>query len=185
MKILKKQPIYPARNILSINKLYYGGTDVAEKPDLRRLGEPKDFGWGFYCTTIEEQARQWASEKSSQRGVPGVVSVYTWNPIVLNTLRCLEFEDMATEEGVQKWAECCVMNKISQEQSHDFDIIAGSLAFYEFHAMLFGWAHDPSDELFEAIKREIKHSSNLATQQIVFCTKKAIDVLTFQSSYSV
>ena len=36
--------------------LYHGGPAVVEMPDIRKAKFNKDFGFGFYCTMIREQA---------------------------------------------------------------------------------------------------------------------------------
>jgi hypothetical protein len=47
-----------------------------EYPEIRKHKFTKDFSWGFYCTTIEEQAQKWASKFKTS-----IVSVYKLNNI--------------------------------------------------------------------------------------------------------
>ncbi|MCL2417368.1 MAG: DUF3990 domain-containing protein [Bacteroidales bacterium] len=42
-------------------KIYHGGYTVVEIPEMRQSKFPKDFGDGFYCTELEEQAVRWAN----------------------------------------------------------------------------------------------------------------------------
>lgn len=37
-------------------KVYHGGSIAIEKPEILKSKFPKDFGEGFYCTKIVEQA---------------------------------------------------------------------------------------------------------------------------------
>lgn len=43
--------------------LYHGSNVVVENPQILISGFYKDFGYGFYCTNIEKQARKWALTK--------------------------------------------------------------------------------------------------------------------------
>ncbi len=50
--------------------LYHGTNTIVRNPEVRIAGYNKDFGFGFYCTRFEHQARRWAISKKS----PHVVS---------------------------------------------------------------------------------------------------------------
>lgn len=180
--------IYTAKNILSFNQLFHGSDIEVKKPDLiRRSRLRKDFGFGFYCTNIKEQAERWAREGKGRTS--GVVTVYTWNPSVLNTLKCLEFQDIASKEGLEAWLNTIIRNRRKDAKSHDFDIIAGPMADDFIWSVVEEYVSAENDgedltDYFESVK-EAALKFNRPTQQIVFCTQKAIDVLTFQSSYTV
>ena len=40
--------------------VYHGGYTAVEHPQIRIGRNTKDFGTGFYCTVIKEQAQRWA-----------------------------------------------------------------------------------------------------------------------------
>lgn len=40
--------------------VYHGSGDIVESPEIRKSRYTKDFGAGFYCTVIREQAERWA-----------------------------------------------------------------------------------------------------------------------------
>lgn len=44
-------------------RLYHGTNTVVTKPEIRIVGFTKDFGYGFYCTEYERQAKRWAVSK--------------------------------------------------------------------------------------------------------------------------
>lgn len=52
--------------------LFHGSNAIVEQPEIRVYGHFKDFGYGFYCTRIEQQAKKWALTKGSKH----VVSLY-------------------------------------------------------------------------------------------------------------
>ena len=45
---------------MAIMTVYHGGYQAVEKPEIRKGRNTKDFGTGFYCTIIKEQAQRWA-----------------------------------------------------------------------------------------------------------------------------
>ena len=62
--------------------LFHGSEQIVEAPDLS-LGSPhNDYGRGFYCTSIEEMAKEWACKN----GTNGFVNRYTVNGKGLKTL---------------------------------------------------------------------------------------------------
>ena len=40
--------------------VYHGGYKPVKEPEIRVGRNTKDFGNGFYCTIIKEQAQRWA-----------------------------------------------------------------------------------------------------------------------------
>ncbi|MDR3296056.1 MAG: DUF3990 domain-containing protein [Clostridiales Family XIII bacterium] len=42
-------------------KVYHGGYRPVEMPELRSSRWNKDFGKGFYCTELQEQAERWSA----------------------------------------------------------------------------------------------------------------------------
>ena len=53
--------------------LYHGSRVVVEQPEIRIQKFHKDFYWGFYCTSYEQQALRWAT----RFGKAGVVNSMT------------------------------------------------------------------------------------------------------------
>ncbi len=52
--------------------VYHGGYTAVKKPKIIKGKNTKDFGPGFYCTIIREQAERWAMRYDTP-----VVSTYT------------------------------------------------------------------------------------------------------------
>ena len=44
---------------MGIMTVYHGGYQPVEHPEIRTGKNTKDFGTGFYCTIIKEQAQMW------------------------------------------------------------------------------------------------------------------------------
>lgn len=45
---------------MAIMTVYHGGYTPVKDPEIRIGRNTKDFGNGFYCTIIKEQAQRWA-----------------------------------------------------------------------------------------------------------------------------
>lgn len=75
---------------MAIMTVYHGGYQALEKPEIRKGRNTKDFGTGFYCTIIKEQAQRWARRYDTK-----VVSVYDVR--LKSNLKIKEFKDMTEE----------------------------------------------------------------------------------------
>src|SRR5699024_1862760 len=70
--------------------VYHGSYMSVEHPQIRIGRNTKDFGIGFYCTIIKEQAQRWAKRYDTK-----IVSIYE---VRLNTnLKIKEFREMSDE----------------------------------------------------------------------------------------
>lgn len=89
--------------------VYHGGYTTIQTPAIIIGRNTKDFGPGFYCTVIREQAERWAKRYNTP-----VVSSYT---VRLHAdLKILEFQTM-TEAWLDFIINC--RNGIL----HDYDIV--------------------------------------------------------------
>ena len=88
--------------------LYHGSSFKVEKPKILTSGFYKDFGYGFYCTNIEKQAKRWAIVKGKRH----VVNVYSYEEN--KELNILNFNDM-TEE----WLDFVINCRRGIEHSYD------------------------------------------------------------------
>ena len=148
--------------------IYHGSNVVVERPQLIVSGFYKDFGYGFYCTKFEKQARKWALTKRSA----SFVSIFNYIPN--NNLKVLSFP-MMTEEWLDFVVSC------RRGISHDYDIVEGPMADDQI------WDY-VEDFMEGVITREafwvlakFKHP----THQIVFCTQKSLESIMFERSYSL
>lgn len=48
---------------MDFNRIYHGSNMVVENSRIMINGHYKDFGYGFYCTKLEKQAKRWALTK--------------------------------------------------------------------------------------------------------------------------
>lgn len=147
--------------------VYHGGYVAIPKPEIRIGRNTKDFGPGFYCTMIREQAERWAKRYDTP-----VVSVYT---VRLDTsLKILEFKEM-TEEWLDFIIAC------RHGKAHAYDIVIGAMA----NDQIYNYIADYIDgiitrEQFWALAR-----FKYPTHQINFCTSAALQCLEFVSAQEV
>lgn len=150
-------------------KLYHGSNVEVVFPKIISNGFYKDFGYGFYCTVLEKQAKRWALTKRNSH----IVNVYLWKNSNLD-LRILKFDEM-NEEWLSFVVDC------RTGKSHNYDIVEGPMA----DDTIWNYVED-------YIKGEISQMAfwelvkfRYPTHQIVFCTEKALENLVFEESYEV
>ncbi len=145
--------------------IYHGSNVLVEMPQIIVSGFYKDFGYGFYCTNIQTQARKWALTKKGD----SIVSVYSYQED--KSLKLLSFPQM-TEEWLDFVVNC------RRGIKHDYDIVEGPMADDQI------WDY-VEDFIEGSITREafwvlakFKHP----THQIVFCTPKSLSTIKFERS---
>jgi hypothetical protein len=148
-------------------KVYHGGYCPIEIPEIIIGKYAKDFGAGFYCTELKEQAIRWARRYDTR-----IVSIYNFEQN--NDLKILHFKEM-TEEWLNFIVNC--RNGIK----HDYDIVIGAMANDQVYNYI-------SDFISGVLTREqfwvlakFKHP----THQINFCTAEAVKCLTFIKSEEI
>ena len=146
--------------------IYHGSNVEVQKPQILISGFYKDFGYGFYCTAFEKQAKKWAQTKRGQH----IVSVFDYVPS--KTMKVLTFQDM-TDEWLDFVVEC------RRGIKHDYDIVEGPMADDQI------W--DYVEDFMEGnITREafwVLAKFKYPTHQIVFCTERALSTLKYQNSF--
>ena len=142
--------------------VYHGGYQPVDKPEIRKGRNTKDFGIGFYCTVIKEQAERWARRYDTK-----VVSIYD---VRLNEkLNIKEFKEM-TEEWLDFIIDC------RSGKSHTYDIVIGAMADDQIYNYI-------SDYIDGVITREqfwVLAKFRYPTHQIVFCSDNALQCLKYR-----
>ncbi len=145
-------------------KVFHGGFISIEKPDIIISKFPKDFGEGFYCTKIEEQAVRWSSRYDT-----AVVSVYEYIPN--ENLRILVFEEM-TEEWLDFIVECRAGGK------HNYDIVIGAMA----NDQIYNYVSDFIDGIINREQFWVLAKFKHPTHQVCFCNDEALKTINFIES---
>lgn len=145
--------------------IYHGSNVAVPNPQILINGYYKDFGYGFYCTNLEKQAKRWALTKK------GASIVNNYSYIENKNLKALCFDEM-TEE----WLEFVVACRRGKE--HDYDIVEGPMADDQIWNFVEGFIDGRISRraFWELVK------FNYPTHQVVFCTEAALKTLTFKRS---
>lgn len=147
--------------------VYHGGRISVEHPRIIRGKNTKDFGPGFYCTIIREQAERWAKRFDN-----GVISTYT---VRMDThLDILEFREMT--DG---WLDFIVACRAGKPHSHD--IVIGAMA----NDQIYNFIADYIDGILTRDQFWVLARFKYPTHQINFCTSEALKCLEFVSSDEV
>ena len=144
--------------------VYHGSYTKIEKPKIIKGRNTKDFGPGFYCTIIREQAERWARRYDTPK-----VNVYTVR--MEESLNILEFKEM-TEE----WLDFIVACRLGKP--HTYDIVEGPMA----NDTIFNYVQNFIDKKISRAAFWELAKFNHPTHQISFHTLSALDCLTFVKS---
>ncbi len=146
--------------------IFHGSNVVVPQPKILINGHYKDFGYGFYCTNMEKQAKRWALTK---RGA-SVVNQYSYTE--REKLKVCVFSEM-TEDWLQFVVEC------RSGKEHDYDIVEGPMA----DDQIWDYVEDymsgniTKTAFWELVKFKYP------THQIVFCTETALKTLHYERSF--
>lgn len=151
-------------------KLYHGTNVAFEDIQLSKCLPHKDFGKGFYLTSIKKRARERALDKCDKtgQGVP-VIQCYEIDESQLIDLNVVRFDAMD-----KAWLDFILKNRDRKnKEPHNYDVVIGpvaddgvitSISLFEAHVI---------DE--ETLMKRLKYPKPYI--QYAFCTQRAIDKL--------
>ena len=143
-------------------EIYHGSYTSVQTPEIIKGKFTKDFGEGFYCTELKRQAEKWARRYDTP-----VVSIYEYKP--LEELNILCFDDMTDE-----WLDFIVACRSGKP--HDYDIVIGAMA----NDQIYNYVADFMNGILTREQFWIMAKFKYTTHQINFCTKKALQCVTFK-----
>lgn len=149
-------------------QIYYGSNVIVNQPKIITDGFYKDFGYGFYCTNFEKQAKRWALTKKNKHVVN--VCSYTEN----KNLNCLIFKEMSDE-----WLDFVVSSR--KGIRHEYDIVEELMA----DDTIWNYVDDFSRGLISRTAFWELVKFKYPTHQIVFCTEAALKCLEYDRSYQL
>ena len=157
--------------------LYHGGTDNIETPVILPSLASRDFGIGFYCTDIREQAEKWALRQGRIRKKESVLNIYEFDlDKARQTLNFKTFIDYAID-----WLELVINCRKDRTFIHGFDIVFGKIA------------NDDVGETVQAVMNGLMPTDFAlqrlafmpANNQYCFCTEKSLAFIKFVKSEEV
>ncbi len=141
--------------------VYHGSYCKVENLEIIKGKFTKDFGIGFYCTILEEQAEKWAKKYETPK-----INIYEYNE---NPKLKIKNFTLMTEEWLDFIIEC------RSGKKHNYDIVIGAMADDQVYNYV-------TDLISGQITREafwelakFRHP----THQIAFCTENSLECLKF------
>ncbi len=141
--------------------IYHGSYCKIEQPKIIEGKYQKDFGTGFYCTILEEQAKKWAKKYSTP-----IINKYEYNE---NPNLKIKNFTLMTEEWLNFIINCKLGNK------HEYDVIVGAMADDQIYNYI-------TDLISGVISREAfweLAKFRYPTHQIALCTEQALKTIKF------
>lgn len=145
-------------------EIYHGSNVCIKMPEVRTDKYAKDFGEGFYCTVMRQQAERWAGRYKTP-----VLNVYEYH--LAKCLKVLSFKEM-TEEWLDFVVDCRAWKQ------HDYDIVEGPMADDQIYNYV-------ADYISGTITREqfwALAKFKYPTHQIAFCTAGSLECITFKDA---
>lgn len=150
-------------------KLYHGTNTTFDKVELDECLPYKDFGRGFYLTTIRTQALARAKNKCNFEGGAPTILAYQFDEKELANLNVKYFE-----KPTEEWANFIFANRNKRNKKmHNYDIVIGPVADDGVIASIRLYETKVID-LAEFVKRLEYAHPNI---QYAFCTERAIALL--------
>ena len=147
--------------------VYHGSYTRVAQPQIIKGRNTKDFGTGFYCTLIREQAERWAKRYDTP-----MINTYT---VRLDTrLKILEFKEMSEE-----WLDFII--NCRHGIPHDYDIVIGVMA----NDQIYNFIADYMDGIITKEQFWSMARFKYPTHQINFCSDAALQCLEFITNEEV
>lgn len=147
--------------------VYHGSYTEVQQPRIIVGRNTKDFGTGFYCTVIKEQAERWA-----KRYATPVVNIYSL--LINEKLDILEFKEMTDE-----WLDFIIACRSGKPHQHD--IVIGAMA----NDQIYNYVSDYFDGVITREQFWMLAKFKYPTHQINFCSEQALSCLAFYKSEAV
>ncbi len=157
--------------------IYHGGTDIIQEPQIISNERGRDFGNGFYCTDIYEQAIKWANRQAQIRKKQAILNVYEFDiETATNKLNFKSFVDYSLD-----WLQFVTTCRKDAKFKHDFDIVFGKIANDDVGETIQAVVDGLMPFDFALQKLSFMHANN----QYAFCSEKALKYLAFSKSQKV
>ena len=145
--------------------VYHGSNVEVSVPRILQNGFYKDFGYGFYCTSYEKQAKRWAMTRKGE----SILNRYEYR--LHPDLKVLSFVEM-TDEWLDFVVDC------RRGIKHDYDIVEGPMA----NDTVWNYVNDFLAGRINRKQFWVLAEFKYPTHQISFHTLSALDCLTFVKS---
>lgn len=162
--------------------LYHGSYTEISSPKIIVQERGRDFGFGFYTTTVKNQAERWAvrtarlHSRITRKSENAVINIYDFVEENIKLLNTKSF----SEPGLE-WLDLVIKCRSDLTYKHNYDIVSGKIA------------NDNVGETIEYVLAGIMRKEDAVERlkfekinnQICFCTEKSLKYLVFKESYAI
>lgn len=162
--------------------LYHGSYTNIEIPQIITQEKGRDFGFGFYTTSIKEQAERWAirtarlRSRQTDKEESAIVNVYNFDEKFAEKLKTKVFP-----EADMEWLEMVIKCRSNLNFKHGYDIVTGKIA------------NDNVGETVEYVLAGIMRKEDAVERlrfekindQICFCSEESLKALVYKENYTV
>jgi hypothetical protein len=145
-------------------EIFHGGYTKVDVPQIVKGRYAKDFGTGFYCTELKEQAIRWARRFETPE-----VNVYDFSADT--KLKMLVFSEMT-----ETWLDFVVSCRAGNE--HGYDIVSGPMA----NDQIYNYISDYTNGILTREQFWVLAKFKHPTHQICFCSNQALRCIKFIKS---
>lgn len=150
---------------------YHGSDTIVDTPKILEAKRPLDFGGGFYVTTSEKQAKNWAIKVSYRNNSNHrCVNRYEFNLEKAKT----ELAVIHFEVADEKWLDFICDNR-SGKPTGNYDIVIGPVADDRVYRVVVEYENGDLDK--ETALKKLKTEE--LCDQILFHTEKALEYLKY------
>ena len=147
--------------------LYHGTNCDFSSVDLLKAKDKRDFGKGFYLTTLQNQAKEWAETLFARFGGSGIF-VYEFDFEINNDLCVKKFDGISED-----WLNFVKDNRMGGGIQHHFDVVRGAVANDRTNRTLALFV----EGIYTTKEAMEKLRSNILNDQISIHTEKALACL--------
>ncbi len=152
---------------MALMTVYHGSFQAEPMPEQKPHEAAGDFGSGFYCSLIREQA-----ERRARRYPKGTISVYDVK--LQSGLRMRDFKALSDE-----WLDFITASR--NGKAHDYDIVIGPMADDQIYSCV-------ADFMDGALTREqfwALAKYRYPAYQMAFCSAAALKCLRYRCSQEI
>jgi hypothetical protein len=148
--------------------LYHGSNCNFSDVDLSKAKDKRDFGKGFYLTTLPNQAKDWAEVLFARFGGDGIF-VYEFELEIKSCLRIKQFDSISED-----WLIFVRDNRVKGGVQHDFDLIRGAVANDKTNrtlALFVEGVYTPKEAMRKLHSNKLNDQLSIHTENALACLK--------------
>jgi len=148
--------------------LYHGSNCDFSVVNLAKSKNRRDFGKGFYLTTLPSQAKDWAEVLYARYGGDGMF-IYEFELEIKSDLQIKSFDGISEE-----WLNFVRDNRIKGDIQHHFDIVRGAVADDQTNrtlALFVAGIYTAKEAMKKLHKNKLNDQVSIHTEKGLSCLK--------------